>query len=559
MRLFGDDYNTIVLLGMYIEIILKEFYILYSKNKMKKIAIFLVGVLLLLGCSKSKEDPILPPDPGEEQEKEKEPEKEPEIKTEFQAIVANILDFEKGATIDNSIEVRTSLTHDTYFSSWRTGDEIGVVSIQSGFFNSQSIFNIKGTTEGTTVNSRSFSGNSILDIDENYGFYYPYNKKTLVGGVIEFDMPIQIETGNYGFENFAACDFLFSNQLLESSPNRNLLLVDKAANLEFTHGVAVIQIEISKSSFQGTGVEKIEKIYSVELRSINGESIFPQRVTLEANGKLTYSEKLRSMYLFAGNDGYDLTSSDKGFGGFLILFPFGDTPAYKKEVNFLIHTNAGTFVSQKILPQFIAHHYYTLNFDNATLSEDILEWSEDHSIPDITGKEIFISKASELAWVAAISNSVTISNKVSSIDFKGYTIVLTNDIDLGGKNWTPIKNFKGTINGNGKVISNLKITGIKDNQGLIGVNKGGVIIDLTIDYPEIIVRANNIGAIAGNCESGAVVNCIVAKGTVNGKSNVGGLIGKDNYSLADNCINDGTIVTAIDSNVGKRAGNSPVE
>lgn len=34
---------------------------------------------------------------------------------------------------------------------------------------------------------------------------------------------------------------------------------------------------------------------------------------------------------------------------------------------------------------------------------------------------------------------------------------LMNDIDLSSKNWTPIQNFSGTLDGNGHVISNMTI------------------------------------------------------------------------------------------------------
>lgn len=49
--------------------------------------------------------------------------------------------------------------------------------------------------------------------------------------------------------------------------------------------------------------------------------------------------------------------------------------------------------------------------------------------------------------------------------FKGETIELANDIDLGGEEWTPIgtqsHQFQGIFNGNGHTISNLKINSSK--------------------------------------------------------------------------------------------------
>lgn len=76
---------------------------------------------------------------------------------------------------------------------------------------------------------------------------------------------------------------------------------------------------------------------------------------------------------------------------------------------------------------------------------------------------------------------------------------LTQDIDLSGiPSWTPIgavdikdfnnrKPFKGTFDGNGKTISNLKIDApIKDDQGLFGYAEGATIQNLTLTNCDVI-------------------------------------------------------------------------
>ena len=45
----------------------------------------------------------------------------------------------------------------------------------------------------------------------------------------------------------------------------------------------------------------------------------------------------------------------------------------------------------------------------------------------------------------------------------GYDFVLKADIDLGGKDWEPIKHFNGTFNGNNHTISNFNITKVSGN------------------------------------------------------------------------------------------------
>ncbi len=52
---------------------------------------------------------------------------------------------------------------------------------------------------------------------------------------------------------------------------------------------------------------------------------------------------------------------------------------------------------------------------------------------------------------------------------KAYDFKLMNDIDLGGRDWTPIHEFNGTFDGNSKTISNLKITeSVGKNMGFFG-------------------------------------------------------------------------------------------
>lgn len=68
----------------------------------------------------------------------------------------------------------------------------------------------------------------------------------------------------------------------------------------------------------------------------------------------------------------------------------------------------------------------------------------------------------EIASVAGMKNMAKHAEE-------GATFRLVADIDMGGMEWTPVANFKGHFDGNGKTISNLKITTSKNqNMGLFG-------------------------------------------------------------------------------------------
>ena len=81
-----------------------------------------------------------------------------------------------------------------------------------------------------------------------------------------------------------------------------------------------------------------------------------------------------------------------------------------------------------------------------------------------------IANGEQLAYLAQQVNNDALSSD-------GY-FVLTDDIDLGSKKWTPIGSddyvFWGIFNGNGYTISNLKSTVYNGYTGLFGSNSGTI-------------------------------------------------------------------------------------
>ena len=100
-----------------------------------------------------------------------------------------------------------------------------------------------------------------------------------------------------------------------------------------------------------------------------------------------------------------------------------------------------------------------------------------------------MKNAYELAWIAAYVN------KGNTLE--GCTIVLGDDIDLNNKNWTPIgynsnenvgeePYFAGTFDGNGKIISNLKIElEDKGGVGLFGAVYNATFKNFTLNNVDI--------------------------------------------------------------------------
>lgn len=137
-------------------------------------------------------------------------------------------------------------------------------------------------------------------------------------------------------------------------------------------------------------------------------------------------------------------------------------------------------------------------------------------------------------------------------DFAGKTITLTEDINLGGHEWAPIgtatKPFKGTIEGNGVKISNLKMTeeiissNPDDDQkvaGFIGFLAGGGVKGITFTDASISVGQDVAAAVvAGFMNGGSISNVKVDNADINGgcKSDMGTIAGKlYDKGLVTNC------------------------
>lgn len=125
-------------------------------------------------------------------------------------------------------------------------------------------------------------------------------------------------------------------------------------------------------------------------------------------------------------------------------------------------------------------------------------------------------------------------------DYYGKSFKLANNIDLNNNNWLPFE-FKGTLDGNGYTIFNLKIQRSSDRQGLfsyLGVES--VLKNLTISNVNIIAPSNSyIGAFAGTISGNMseITNChliLTDQSEIQGNDYVGGIVGS--------CSSIGTIV-----------------
>ena len=153
------------------------------------------------------------------------------------------------------------------------------------------------------------------------------------------------------------------------------------------------------------------------------------------------------------------------------------------------------------------------------------------------GSPYQITSADDLVFLA---NQVNAKAYGSTVYFR-----LETDIDLSGiSDWTPIGNsddapFKSKFDGNGKTISNLKVTNTAiSNVGLFGVIASGAEVK-KIGLKNVQIDAGvtqyNIGGIAGSVK-GAISECYVT-GSINANftTNAGGVAGGMNQGTLRNC------------------------
>ena len=116
---------------------------------------------------------------------------------------------------------------------------------------------------------------------------------------------------------------------------------------------------------------------------------------------------------------------------------------------------------------------------------------------------------------------------------QGKAVILENDLDLHGVDFTPIPTFSGTFQGNGHTISGLTLTGSGNVRGLFRyIQNGATVQDLTVMgtiHPN--GHQDELGLLAGS-NAGRLLNCI-ASGTVMGDNRIGGLVGAGRSELVE--------------------------
>ena len=294
---------------------------------------------------------------------------------------------------------------------------------------------------------------------------------------------------------------------------------------------------------------------------------------------------------------------------------FAEQSGSNVEVSYTINTeNVGT-ISNTIKNVPVKANYRTnivgnliTSMSDYTITLDA-EWGETEYVGpefveqpayDADTKTWTVTNADELAWVAAsVNGTIGLQTKAGAAPktFKGETVVLANDIDLQGAEWTPIgvdgtNFFVGTFDGKDHTISNYKVTEKAGHAGLFGyaratiknlkvknvtikanhyagaiVGQGYVYMDechaenvnITVSVDPEVIQTDGTkgdygdkagGLIGQNCEGGLKITNSSAKNVViEGYRDLGGIVGMAHNSnvVTDNSVENITIIQNLEN------------
>ena len=320
----------------------------------------------------------------------------------------------------------------------------------------------------------------------------------------------------------------FQNSDFISAENRKVEFNNPT--LEFTHRTARVTIELKP----GTGFTSVAGA-TVSLVSLSADNGNPTAIkTYNASGN-TYEALTAPQTVAAGKP--------------FVKVKLGDGTFYFRPQNNVV-LEAGS------------RYKYTVKVNATGLT---LEGCTIGSWADGGGE----SGAAELGYIYD-SNTKTYTvynadgllawNEAAQKD-RSINCTLTADIDLTGKDWTPIgtnfyNSYTGTFDGGGHTIKGLTVTTNDQYVGLFGrLGKAGTVKNVVMEGVQITSNHSlgYAGGVAGFSWGGTIENCSVS-GSVSGTVSVGGVVGIQWEASITGCSSSATVKGMVQ--VGGVAGET---
>ena len=174
---------------------------------------------------------------------------------------------------------------------------------------------------------------------------------------------------------------------------------------------------------------------------------------------------------------------------------------------------------------------------------------------------VSLAAAKDLGYTIESNGSYTVTSadglmNIAKLVNGGKTdinITLDTDIDLTGKDWTPIgtsysNSYTGTFDGGGHTITGLTVTTNDEGVGLFGwLNRAGSVKNVVMEGVQITsnqIYGGSIGGVVGS-SYGTIENCSVS-GSISGTVYVGGVVGVQIGGSITGCSSSATVKGTVD-------------
>ena len=424
-------------------------------------------------------------------------------------------------------------------TTWDNGDRIGITDIGNDTQYGNVPFILK--------NGKFEAEGKVIYIEDTkphtFCAYYPYNA---AGGILA------ATTDATAQQNQPAIDFLFASGATGDKNNPVVSFTDKTAkggeDNSFHHRMSRITLTFEAGDGVDFSVVKPER-YTLDGLLLTGTFNTADGIATADNGAQTGE---LTMNLADGN----LTSS-------IILFP-QTVASLPLVVNYKGQEYHATLTMPEGALQAGNNYTYTvkvnatgLTLEGCTIGSWVDGGGESGAAEDLG----YIYDSNTKTYTVYNANGLMNIAELVNGGKSDINITLTADIDLTGKDWTPIgtdydNSYKGTFDGGGHTITGLTFTTNDEYAGLFGwLNRAGTVKNVVMEGVQITsnqIYGGSIGGVVGY-SWGTIENCSVS-GSVSGTVYVGGVVGAQIGGSITGCSSSATVKGTVD--VGGVAGQT---
>ena len=321
----------------------------------------------------------------------------------------------------------------------------------------------------------------------------------------------------------------FQNSDFISAENRKVEFNNPT--LEFTHRTARVTIELKP----GTGFTSVAGA-TVSLVSLSADNGNPTAIkTYNASGN-TYEALTAPQTVAAGKQ-------------FIRVELGGGTFYFCPQNNVVLEAGSRYIYTVKV-------NATGLTLEGCTIGEWADGGGESGTAEDLG----YIYDSNTKTYTVYNADGLLAWNEAAQKD-RSINCTLTADIDLTGKDWSPIgtnfyNSYTGTFDGGGHTIMGLTVTTNDQYVGLFGrLGKAGTVKNVVMDGIQITCnhRLGYAGGVAGFSWGGTIENCSVS-GSVSGTICAGGVVGIQWEASITGCSSSATVKGMVQ--VGGVAGET---